>query len=144
MRQLKHHEQKLLKKVNFLQWKSDQNVREIKVLRRYHVQVPRPLLSPAIEPPCPPHPTPLSGCWSYLLVFLTCAHVPNTPHMHNPPSTQRKKMLRRSTLLARPISLWRGESLTIVDNYVTPPPHETPTPCLGDAVGNDEKTGLEY
>jgi hypothetical protein len=39
MRQLKYHEQKLLKKVNFLQWKSDQNVREIKVLRRYHVQV---------------------------------------------------------------------------------------------------------
>mmetsp|Transcript_14127 Transcript_14127/g.34224 ORF Transcript_14127/g.34224 Transcript_14127/m.34224 type:complete len:184 (+) Transcript_14127:31-582(+) len=38
MRQLKHHEQKLLKKVNFLQWKSDQNVREIKILRRYHVQ----------------------------------------------------------------------------------------------------------
>mmetsp|Transcript_33791 Transcript_33791/g.54535 ORF Transcript_33791/g.54535 Transcript_33791/m.54535 type:complete len:184 (+) Transcript_33791:3-554(+) len=38
MRELKFHEQKLLKKVNFLQWKSDQNVREIQVLRRYHVQ----------------------------------------------------------------------------------------------------------
>mmetsp|Transcript_29996 Transcript_29996/g.73848 ORF Transcript_29996/g.73848 Transcript_29996/m.73848 type:complete len:184 (+) Transcript_29996:179-730(+) len=38
MRQLKHHEQKLLKKVNFFQWKSENNVREIKVLRRYHVQ----------------------------------------------------------------------------------------------------------
>ena len=38
MRELKFHEQKLLKKVNFLQWKSDQNLREIQVLRRYHVQ----------------------------------------------------------------------------------------------------------
>lgn len=38
MRQLKHHEQKLLKKVNFFQWKSENNLREIKVLRRYHVQ----------------------------------------------------------------------------------------------------------
>ena len=38
MRELKFHEQKLLKKVNFLQWKSDQNVREIQILRRYHVQ----------------------------------------------------------------------------------------------------------
>jgi len=38
MRQLKYHEQKLLKKVDFLQWKQDQNIREIKVLRRYLVQ----------------------------------------------------------------------------------------------------------
>ncbi|KAF9163242.1 Small subunit (SSU) processome component [Actinomortierella ambigua] len=38
MRQLKHHEQKLLKKVDFLQWKSTDNVREIKVMRRYHIQ----------------------------------------------------------------------------------------------------------
>ncbi|KAG5192552.1 small nucleolar ribonucleoprotein U3 component [Tribonema minus] len=38
MRKLKYHEQKLLKKVDFLQWKSDQNIREIKVLRRYHIQ----------------------------------------------------------------------------------------------------------
>ncbi len=38
MRDLKYHEQKLLKKVNFLQWKSDQNIREIKIMRRYHVQ----------------------------------------------------------------------------------------------------------
>ncbi|RUP43709.1 30S ribosomal protein S4 [Jimgerdemannia flammicorona] len=37
MRQLKFHEQKLLKKVDFLQWKYD-NVREIKVMRRYHIQ----------------------------------------------------------------------------------------------------------
>lgn len=54
VRQLKHHEQKLLKKVDFLnvcfspmffchiliflQWKQDANLREIKVMRRYHIQ----------------------------------------------------------------------------------------------------------
>ncbi|CAM9178141.1 unnamed protein product [Discosporangium mesarthrocarpum] len=38
MRKLKYHEQKLLKKVDFLQWKSDQNLREIKVIRRYLIQ----------------------------------------------------------------------------------------------------------
>lgn len=38
LRKLKYHEKKLLKKVDFLQWKSDQNVREIKILRRYHIQ----------------------------------------------------------------------------------------------------------
>lgn len=37
LRKLKFHEQKLLRKVDFVEWKSDQNVREIKVLRRYHV-----------------------------------------------------------------------------------------------------------
>jgi U3 small nucleolar ribonucleoprotein protein IMP3 len=38
VRQLKYHEQKLLKKVDFLQWKNEQNVREAQVLRRYHIQ----------------------------------------------------------------------------------------------------------
>lgn len=38
MRQLKYHEKKLLKKVDFLEWKKDQNVREIRILRRYHIQ----------------------------------------------------------------------------------------------------------
>lgn len=38
VRKLKHHEQKLLKKVDFLQWKHDDNVREIAILRRYHIQ----------------------------------------------------------------------------------------------------------
>ena len=55
VRQFKHHEQKLLKKVDFLnvrpllspakpivqtdpQWKQDVNLREIKVMRRYHIQ----------------------------------------------------------------------------------------------------------
>ena len=38
MRQLKHHEKKLLKKVNFLQWKNEHNHREVEVMRRYHLQ----------------------------------------------------------------------------------------------------------
>lgn len=53
VRKLKFHEQKLLKKVDFLnvchfsllvsssdrlQWKQDANLREIKVMRRYHIQ----------------------------------------------------------------------------------------------------------
>lgn len=57
VRKLKYHEQKLLKKVDFLnvlylaskldilppyiaflQWKHDANLREIKVMRRYHLQ----------------------------------------------------------------------------------------------------------
>ena len=32
MRKLKFHEQKLLKKVNFLHWKSEHNERELQVL----------------------------------------------------------------------------------------------------------------
>ncbi|KAN0140179.1 alpha-L RNA-binding motif-containing protein [Lactarius tabidus] len=38
VRQFKHHEKKLLKKVDFLNWKQDANLREIKVMRRYHIQ----------------------------------------------------------------------------------------------------------
>mmetsp|Transcript_6715 Transcript_6715/g.23152 ORF Transcript_6715/g.23152 Transcript_6715/m.23152 type:complete len:182 (+) Transcript_6715:79-624(+) len=38
MRKLKYHEQKLLKKVKFLQWKRENNHRELQVLRRYHIQ----------------------------------------------------------------------------------------------------------
>jgi U3 small nucleolar ribonucleoprotein protein IMP3 len=37
MRELKYHEKKLLKKVNFVQWKSDSTLHEAQVLRRYHV-----------------------------------------------------------------------------------------------------------
>ena len=36
-RPLKYHEAKLLKKVDFLNWKQDQNIREVKLLRRYHL-----------------------------------------------------------------------------------------------------------
>eukprot|EP00940_MAST-03C_sp_MAST-3C-sp2_P000969 g969.t1 len=38
MRKLKYHEQKLLKRTDFLNWKNEKNIREIKVLRRYHIQ----------------------------------------------------------------------------------------------------------
>lgn len=38
MRTLKYHERKLLKKVDFLQWKQDDNIREVKILRRYRIQ----------------------------------------------------------------------------------------------------------
>eukprot|EP00741_Cyanophora_paradoxa_P010181 tig00020510_g9856.t1 len=38
MRQLKFHEKKLLKKVDFLQYKHEEGVREIKILRKYHIQ----------------------------------------------------------------------------------------------------------
>src|SRR3990167_249389 len=38
MRPLKFEEQKLLKKVDFLQWKNEDNIREIKILRKYHIQ----------------------------------------------------------------------------------------------------------
>eukprot|EP00271_Cylindrocystis_brebissonii_P010292 TRINITY_DN26449_c0_g1_i1.p1 TRINITY_DN26449_c0_g1~~TRINITY_DN26449_c0_g1_i1.p1 ORF type:complete len:183 (-),score=41.71 TRINITY_DN26449_c0_g1_i1:635-1183(-) len=37
MRKLKFHEQKLLKKVNFLHWKKEHNFREVEALRRYHI-----------------------------------------------------------------------------------------------------------
>lgn len=38
MRELKYHEQKLLKKVDFFNWKKEHNLHEIQVMRRYHVQ----------------------------------------------------------------------------------------------------------
>ncbi|CAB9526128.1 nucleolar ribonucleoprotein protein IMP3 [Seminavis robusta] len=38
MRQLKHHEKKLLRKVDLYSWKKEDNLRVAQVLRRYHVQ----------------------------------------------------------------------------------------------------------
>ena len=38
VRKLKHHEQKLLKKVDFISWKSEKNIQEVKILRKYHLQ----------------------------------------------------------------------------------------------------------
>jgi len=38
MRKLKYHERKLLKKVDFLEWKKDGGIQEAQVLRRYHIQ----------------------------------------------------------------------------------------------------------
>ena len=37
MRKLKYHEQKLLKKTNFLEGKADDSAREAAILRRYHI-----------------------------------------------------------------------------------------------------------
>lgn len=37
MRQLKHHEKKLLKKTDFLSWKRTNNIHEIRIMRRYHI-----------------------------------------------------------------------------------------------------------
>ncbi|XP_071992728.1 U3 small nucleolar ribonucleoprotein protein IMP3 [Engystomops pustulosus] len=37
VRKLKYHEQKLLKKVDFINWEVDNNVHELKVLRKYHL-----------------------------------------------------------------------------------------------------------
>jgi U3 small nucleolar ribonucleoprotein protein IMP3 len=37
-RKLKYHEQRLLKKVDFLQWDKNDNIRESQVMRRYHIQ----------------------------------------------------------------------------------------------------------
>ncbi|ANZ76120.1 BA75_02126T0 [Komagataella pastoris] len=38
VRKLKHHEQKLLKKVDFLDWKQDQGHRDTQVMAKYHLQ----------------------------------------------------------------------------------------------------------
>ncbi len=38
MRLLKHHEKKLLKKVDFYSWKQDKNVREASIIRKYRLQ----------------------------------------------------------------------------------------------------------
>ncbi|EDW85874.1 U3 small nucleolar ribonucleoprotein protein IMP3 [Drosophila tropicalis] len=38
VRKLKYHEQKLLKKVDFITWKVDNSSKENKILRRYHIQ----------------------------------------------------------------------------------------------------------
>ncbi len=38
LRKLKFHESKLLKKVDFLRWKTDNNLREVEILRKYHIQ----------------------------------------------------------------------------------------------------------
>lgn len=73
VRKLKFHEQKLLKKVDFLnvclsyspplvfqlilgQWKQDANLREIKVMRRYHIQ-DREDYHKYTPPPRFPHPS---------------------------------------------------------------------------------------
>lgn len=41
MRKLKYHEYRLLRKADFLKWKRESNLREIKVARRYHLSNPK-------------------------------------------------------------------------------------------------------
>ena len=41
MRKLKFHEKKLLKKVNFFEYKKENGHRELEVIRRYHLQDPK-------------------------------------------------------------------------------------------------------
>jgi U3 small nucleolar ribonucleoprotein protein IMP3 len=38
VRKLKFHEQKLLKKVDFINWEADNNLHEVKIMRKYHIQ----------------------------------------------------------------------------------------------------------
>lgn len=38
VRQLKHHEKKLLKKFDFLEWKSENKHREVRIIQRYYLQ----------------------------------------------------------------------------------------------------------
>ncbi|XP_066999175.1 U3 small nucleolar ribonucleoprotein protein IMP3 isoform X2 [Anabrus simplex] len=38
VRKLKYHEQKLLKKVDFISWEVDNNLHEVKIMKRYCVQ----------------------------------------------------------------------------------------------------------
>ncbi|RZF35848.1 hypothetical protein LSTR_LSTR014178 [Laodelphax striatellus] len=38
VRKLKYHEQKLLKKVDFISWEADNNLHEVKVMRKYCIQ----------------------------------------------------------------------------------------------------------
>jgi len=38
MRELKHHEKKLLRKVSLYSWEGDKNIKVAKILRRYHIQ----------------------------------------------------------------------------------------------------------
>ncbi|XP_055330236.1 U3 small nucleolar ribonucleoprotein protein IMP3-like isoform X1 [Paramacrobiotus metropolitanus] len=38
VRKLKYHEKKLLKKVDFISWEVDNNLHEVKIMRKYHIQ----------------------------------------------------------------------------------------------------------
>lgn len=37
MRKLRHHEKKLLKKVDFYNWEVDNNVHELRIMRKYRI-----------------------------------------------------------------------------------------------------------
>jgi U3 small nucleolar ribonucleoprotein protein IMP3 len=38
MRKLKFHEKKLLKKVDFMSWEIDNNLHEVRIMKKYYVQ----------------------------------------------------------------------------------------------------------
>ena len=38
VRKLKFHEKKLLKKVDFISWEVDNNLHEVKVMKKYYIQ----------------------------------------------------------------------------------------------------------
>ena len=38
VRKLKYHEQKLLKKVDFINWEVDNNLHEVKVMKKFFIQ----------------------------------------------------------------------------------------------------------
>ena len=38
VRKLKHHEQKLLRKVDFINWEVDNNLHEVKVMKKFFIQ----------------------------------------------------------------------------------------------------------
>jgi len=38
VRKLKYHEQKLLRKVDFVNWEVDNNLHEVKVMKKFHIQ----------------------------------------------------------------------------------------------------------
>ncbi|CAL8102009.1 unnamed protein product [Calicophoron daubneyi] len=38
VRKLKHHERKLLKKFDFINWECDNNLHEVRVMKRFHIQ----------------------------------------------------------------------------------------------------------
>ena len=38
VRKLKFHEKKLLKKVDFISWEVDNNLHEVKVMKKFHIQ----------------------------------------------------------------------------------------------------------
>lgn len=61
MRQLKFHEKKLLKKVDFLKWKNEDNIRELQVRRpRRGPPFCRPMAMPQ-QPTSRPGALPLAG-----------------------------------------------------------------------------------
>ena len=45
MRQLKHHEQKLLRKVSLYSWKGERNIKDARTLRKYYIQNREDLVS---------------------------------------------------------------------------------------------------